>query len=170
MNFPLFMEQVKIVPGLSNTQCSVGGSSDRVNIEGYQGVAVFIVQRQGGANNETVTFHKATTDGTAVEDTTNAIANWWAMEDVTVGTTADTWTKQTAVAAGATISTSATGSGTSYYLIELDPAEFPDSTSQDYKFLEVVTGGAGDASNYIDVVFFLYNPRYAGATMPSAQA
>jgi hypothetical protein len=170
MNFPLFMEQVKIVPGLSNTQCSVGASSDRVNIAGYQGVAVFVVQRQGGGNDNTVTFHKATTDGTTVEDTSNAIANWWYCLDVTPGTTADTWTKGTAVAAGATITTSAAGAGTSYYLIELDPAEFPDTTSQDYKFLEVVVGAAGDAGNFIDVVFFLYNPRYAGATMPSAQA
>jgi hypothetical protein len=170
MNFPLLMESLKIVPGLSNTQCDAGASSDRVNIAGYQGVAVLVVQRQGGANDNTVTFHKATTDGTTTEDTTNAIANFWSMEDVTVGTTADTWTKETAVASGATITTSATGSGTSYYLIELDPAEFPDTTSQDYKFLEVVVGSAGHASNFIDVIFLLYQPRYAGATMPSAQA
>lgn len=170
MNFPLFFEGVKIVPGLSNTQCSVGASSDRVNIGGYQGVGILVVQRQGGANDNTVTFHKATTDGTTVEDTTNAITNWWYCLDVTPGTTADTWTKGTAVAAGSTITTSAAASGTSYYWIELDPAEFPDSTSQDYKFLEVVVGSAGHASNYIDVTFFLYQPRYAGATMPSAQA
>ena len=163
---PFFMEGVKIVPGLSNQQCSVAGATDRISLEGYKRVAVFIAVRQGNANATDITFHKSTTDGTTVEDTSNMMTHFWTMEDVTVGTTADTWTKGTAAA---TFSTSASGSGTSYYLIDIGADELPDSTSQVYKFIEVNTAG-GHASNYLDVVFFLYQPRYMGATMPTAQS
>lgn len=170
MSFPLFMESVKIVPGLSNTQASVGASADRVSLENYGRVAIFVVQRQGGAGADTLTFHKATAATAGTEDTTNAITHYWSCEDVTVGTTADTWTKQTAVAAGSTISTSASAAGVSYYLIDIGADELPDSTA-DYKFVECVVGAAGNAANYLDVHYFLYQPRYATADdLPSAQS
>lgn len=170
MSFPInFGEVVKIVPGLSNTQASVGASSDRVSLENYHGCAIFIVQRQGGAGADTITWHKATAASAGTEDTTNGINHYWYCLDVTPGTTADTWTKGTAIASGSTLSTSAAAAGTSYYLIDIKSDELPDSTAN-YNFVEVVVGAAGNAANYLDVTFFLYGPRYAGSSLPSAQA
>lgn len=169
MNFPNFAEKVKIVPGLSNTQASVGASADRVSLEGYEGVAIFVVQRQGGGTADTLTWHKATAATSGTEDTTNGITNYWYCLDVTPGTTADTWTKGTAVASGSTLSTSAAAAGTSYYLIDIKAEDLPED-GYDYKFVEAVVGATGNAANYLDVTYFLYGPRYSQATLDSAQA
>ena len=166
---PLFMEGVKIVPGLSATQASVGASADRVSLENYERVAILVVQRQGGAGANTVTWHKATDATAGTEDTTNGIENYWHRIDVTVGTTADTWTKGAAILSGATLGTSAGAAGVSYYLIDIGAEELPEG-GYDYKFVEAVVGNAGNAANYLDVIYFLYNPRYAQAVLPSAQA
>lgn len=162
-------EQIKFVPGLSNTQASVGDSADRVSLENYEGVIIFVVQRQGGGTADTLTYHKATAASGGTEDTANAIPNWWYCLDVTAGTTADTWTKGTAVASGSTISTSAAAAGTSYYLIDIKAADLPED-GYDYKFVEAVVGSSGNAANYIDVHYLLYGPRYGQASLPSAQA
>lgn len=171
MNFPLFMESVKIVPALVAQAGNGAGVGDRVSLENYARVAILVVQRQGAADSENITWHKATAASGGTEDTTNAIANYWAMEDVTVGTTVDTWTKGTAVAAGANLATSAGSSGSSYYLIDIGADELPDSTAE-YKFVEFNTLGNGSASNYIDAYYFLYQPRYprVAASMLTAQS
>jgi hypothetical protein len=165
-----FPEQVKIVPGLSHGLGNASNSADRVSLENYQRVAILVTIYQANADNDTLTFHKATAATAGTEDTVNAIPNWWALEDVTPGTTADTWVKQTAVASGALITTSAVGGNTtSYYLIDIGADELPEG-GYDYKFVELVTGGASVAGNFTNVIYFLYNPRYAGATLLSGQA
>lgn len=170
MAFPFrFLENVKIVPGLARTAANGAGAADRVCLKDYAGVAILVTQTQGGADSENITFHKATAASGGTEDTSNAIPNWWKCEDVTEGTTADTWTKGDAVAAGAYIATSAAAAGTSFYLIDIQASELPDSTA-DYDFVEFNSAGAGSASNYISCVYLLYGPRYAQASLPSAQA
>jgi len=166
---PLFMEAVKIVPGKSNVAGNADGTADRVSLENFERVAILVTQRQGGAGTNTLTFHKDTAAAGGTEDTANAIANYWYMADVTVGTTADTWTKGTAVASGSTISTSNTASGVSYYLIDIGADELPEG-GVDYKFVEAVLGAAGSGSNYGDIMYFLYNPRYGQATLATAQS
>lgn len=161
-----FPEQVKIVPGFAHKLGNAANSSDRVSLENYARVGILISQHQVGADADTIVIHKATTDGTTVEDITNTV-NYWYLEDWTQGTTVDTWTKGTATA---TIATSAGGaSSTSYYYIDIGADELPDSTA-DYKFVEVVSGGAGAVGNFLNCVFFLYNPRYQGATLLTAQS
>lgn len=169
MDFPFFMEGVKIVPGLNAQAGNSAGAADRVSLENYKRVAILFIQTQAAGDNDTLTWHKATAASGGTEDTTNPIANYWTMEDVTVGTTADTWTKGAAIAAGSTLATSATATGVSYYLMDIGADELPDSTAE-YKFVEANTGGAGSASNNIDVIYFLYQPRYAQATMLTAQS
>lgn len=169
MNFPFFMEGVKIVPGLSHGLGNAANSADRVSLENYKRVAILVSQYQAGADADTLTWHKATAASAGTEDTTNPITNYWTLEDCTPGTTADTWTKGTAVASGSTLATSAGASGTSYYLIDIGADELPDSTA-DYKFVELVTGGAGAVGNFLNVIYFLYQPRYSQATLPTAQA
>jgi hypothetical protein len=164
------MEGVKIVPGLSHGLGDAANSADRVSLENYGRVAILVTIYQANADNDTLTFHKATAASGGTEDILNAIANWWALEDVTPGTTADTWTKQTAVASGATITTSAVGGNTtSYYLIDIGADELPEG-GYDYKFVELVTGAGSVAGNFTNVIYFLYQPRYAQASLPSAQA
>lgn len=167
---PLFMENVKIVPCFSQQAGNAAGTPERVSLENYERVAILVSIYQAAANDNTLTFHKATAATGGTEDTANAIPNWWYCEDVTLGTTADTWTKGTAVASGSTITTSANGGNvTSYYLIDIGAEELPED-GYDYKFVELVQGGAGDATNLVNAVYLLYNPRYGQASLPSAQA
>jgi hypothetical protein len=167
---PLFMENVKITPGFSHGLGNAANVADRVSLENYERVAALITIYQAAADPDTITFHKATAAAAGTEDTTNAIPNWWHCEDVTVGTTADTWTKGTAVASGATIATSGTGGNvTSYYLIDIGADELPEG-GVDYKFVEINMGGVGAGGNFTNIIYFLYNPRYAQAVLPSAQS
>lgn len=169
MGFPFFMEGVKVVPALNGTAGNAAGVGDRVSLEGYNRVAILVIQTQAAADSENITFHKATAASGGTEDTSNAIANYWTMEDVTIGTTADTWAKGTAIAAGSLLATSASAAGVSYYLIDIGADELPDSTA-DYKFVEFNTAGAGSANNNIDAIYFLYQPRYGQASLDSAQS
>lgn len=75
------------------------------------------------------------------------------------------------MAAGANIATSAGASGASYYLIDIGADELPDATAN-YVFVEFNTVGAGSASNAIDAVYILYQPRYSrvAASMFTAQS
>lgn len=169
MSFPLFMEGVKIVSGFNHGLGNAANVADRVSLENYGRVAALVIINQNAADADTITFHKATAATAGTEDTANAIPNWWYMEDVTAGTTADTWTKGTAVASGSTIATSATGSGTSFYLIDLGADELPDTTAN-YSFVEINMGGAGPAANFTYILYFLYQPRFGQSSLPSAQA
>ena len=168
--FLYFPEQVKIVPGFFHGLGNAANVADRVSLENYQRCAALITIYQAAADADTITFHKATAATGGTEDTANAIPNWWYLEDVTALTTADTWTKGTAVASGATITTSATGGNvTSMYLIDIGADELPEG-GVDYKFIEINMGGAGDVGNFTNIIYFLYNPRYAGETLLSGQA
>ena len=170
MSFPYtFMEHVKIVPGFNQGLGDAANVADRVSLEGYEGVACLITIYQAVANADTITFHKATAYTGGTEDTTNAIPNWWYLQDVTAAAPSDTWTKGTAVASGATITTSAAATGTSYYLIDIKADELPDTTAN-YKFVEVNMGGSGDATNFTNISYFLYGPRYAQQTLQTALA
>ena len=167
---PLFMEGVKIVPGFFHGLGDVANVADRVSLENYERCAVLITIYQAAADPDTITFHKATAATAGTEDTLNAIPNWWHLEDVTALTTADTWTKGTAVVSGATITTSAgAAASTSMYLIDIGADELPEG-GVDYKFIEINMGGVGDGGNFTNIIYFLYNPRYAQAVLPSGQA
>lgn len=84
MDFPLLMEGAKIVPALVGQAGNAAGAGDRVSLENYNRVAILVTQRQAAADSENITFHKATAATGGTEDTTNAIANYWYLEDVTL--------------------------------------------------------------------------------------
>lgn len=169
MDIPMFMESVKIVPGITHQAGNSAGTCEIVSLENYKRVGIFVIQYQGGAGASTITYTKLTAASGGTSDSTNAIPNYWYQVDVTTGTTADTWTKGTAVASGSTIATSATGSGTSYYWIDIGAEELPEG-AYDYKFVQCVLGGTGSGSNLLDVVYFLYNPRFGQASLPTGQS
>ena len=167
---PLFMEGVKIVPGFFHGLGNAANVADRVSLENYERCAALITINQNVANADTITFHKSTAASGGTDDDINAIPNWWYCEDVTAGTTADTWTKGAAVLSGATITTSAgDGATTSMYLIDIGADELPEG-GVDYKFIEINMGGGGAGGNVTNIIYFLYNPRYAQAVLPSGQA
>jgi hypothetical protein len=136
-----------------------------VSLENYQRVAILVQIYQGHATATVITVDKATAATSGTESTGITMSNWWKREDVTAGTTADTWTKGNAAAS---ITSSATGSGSSYYLIDIGADELP-ALGVDYDFVECELG-VSNALNFVWVTYFLYNPRYAGATLLSAQA
>jgi hypothetical protein len=160
-----FPEQVKIVPGLAHLTGGSARTADRVSLENYQRVAILVAIYQAAVNTTAITVDKVTAASSGTESTGITMSNWWKCEDVTPGTTADTWTKGTAAAS---ITSSATGSGTSYYLIDIGADELP-ALGVDYDFVECELG-VSNVGNYVWVTYFLYNPRYAGATLLSAQA
>ena len=169
MSYPRMMaETVKIVPGIGHCDANAARTSDRVSLEGYAKVGILVQQYQGGAGTANITVDKITAATAGTESTGMTLNNFWTMEDVTVGTTADTWTKGTAAA---TIATSNTASGMSYYWIEIDADELRTVTSSvGYKFIEVEISNGSQASNFLQCMFFLFGPRYAGSSLPSAQS
>ena len=163
--FLFFPEQVKVVPGLAHATGVAARTGDRVSLENYQRVAILVQIYQANAATTAITVDKVTAATAGTESTGITMLNWWKREDVTAGTTADTWTKGTAAAS---ITSSATGSGTSYFLIDIGADEL-SASGVDYDFVECELG-ISDVANYLWVTYFLYNPRYAQATLPSAQA
>src|SRR5690606_2704117 len=111
-----------------------------------------------------ITVDKATSNSGTNESTGITLNNWWKLEDVTVGTTEDKWTKGTA---GNSITTSAAGSGMSYYWIEIDASELP-ANGINYDHVQVELGQSNSA-NLVQALYFLLEPRYAQALTPSAQ-
>jgi hypothetical protein len=166
MSFPMFMESVKIVPGLGRTAANGAGTGDRVSLENYQRCAILVRQEQGGADAATLTVNMYTAATSGSSSTGITMKDFWTMEDVTIGTTADTWTKGTAAAS---ITTSASSSLISFYLIDID-AEDLQASGTSYPFICIYAAGDGSASNYISADYFLYNPRYAEDALPSAQS
>ena len=160
-----FPEQVKIVPGIAYATGAGARTADRVSLENYQRVAILVQIYQTAVQTTAITVDKVTAATSGTESTGITMSNWWKCEDVTAGTTADTWTKGTAAAS---ITSSSTGSGTSYYLIDIGADEL-SAAGVDYDFVECELG-ASAGGNLLWVTYFLYNPRYAQATLPSAQA
>ena len=167
MSFPqLFMEQVKITPAVAITLGNASATGDRVSLENYRRCGILVRQDQGAADAATVTVNMYTAASGGSSSTGITINDWWYMADVTHGTTADTWTKGTAAAS---ITTSATGSGESFYFIDID-AEDLFASGTNYPFIAVAFTGDGSASNTIQADYFLYGARYGEDALPSAQS
>lgn len=126
-------------------------SGDWVSLKGYDGCLILVQIAQGNAATTAITVDKAT----AVAGTGNSdgitMNNWWKLED-TPGT-ASIWTKGTAAAS---ITSSATGTGSSLYAIDIKAAELG---AYDCIQLEL---GASNASNLVSASYVLYNGRYDG--------
>lgn len=163
---PMFMEGVKITPGYASTASNGAATGDRVSLENYQRCAILVKQTQAAADAATLTVNMYTAASGGSSSTGITLNDFWYMEDVTAGTTADTWTKGTAASS---ITTSATNSGVSYYLIDIDAEDlFASGTS--YPFIAIYHAGDGSASNATTADYFLYNPRYGEDVLPSAQS
>jgi hypothetical protein len=165
-HIPIFMEHVKIAAGYARTASNAAATGDRISLENYQRCAILVKQWQAATDAATLSVNMYTAASSGSSSTGITINDYWYMEDVTAGTTADTWTKGTA---GASVTTSATGSGVSYYILDIDAEDlFASGTS--YPFIAIYHGGDGSSSNYTSADYFLYNPRYGEDVLPSAQS
>ncbi len=163
----LFMEQVKVVPFFSYNTGGGERTSDRVSLENYRNALLLVQVYQGAASSValTVNAYTAATGGTTSTGIT--FNTWWKLEDVVVGAlTTDTWTRSSAAAA--TIATSATATGTSYYAIEINADDLTIS-GVNYPFVSVIYA-SGSGSNIVSMIAFLYNPRYSQQALPTAIA
>lgn len=160
----MFFENSHITPGIAHSTGASQRTGDWASLKNYHKIGILVSISQGNAATTAITVNKATdTTGTTHSDGIT-LQNWWKMEDITVATTVDTWTKG---AAGATITSSATGSGMSYYWIEIDSSELPAS-GNNYNAVQVILGSS-NAANLVQANYFMLEPRFAQALTPSAQ-
>lgn len=155
----LLFENSHITPAVAYATGGSARSGDWVSLENYGRVGILVEIFQGAANTTAITVDVAVSTAGGSESTGITMANFWYCADVTVGTTADTWTKGTAAAS---ITSSATGSGTSYYWIEIGADELNSmgTAGVDYNSVQVELA-LSSASNYVHAVYFLLEPRYA---------
>lgn len=160
-----FAGSAHIAPAISHQTGGSARSGDRVNMENYHKVGILLSILQASASTTAITVDISTAATGGSSKTGISLANWWKMEDVTVGTTADTWTKGTAATS---ITSSSAGAGTSYYYIEIDADECYDSGTN-YPFVELKCG-TSNSGNYLNAVYLMLYPRYGQATMLTAQS
>lgn len=146
---------------------AIGGalSSKWINMANYRKVMFIINIDQNNAATTAITVDKAKTSAGGSNSDGITIQNWWSMVDV-AGTTqaaaSDTFTKGTAATS---ITTSATGTGASQYVLEFDASELGEG----YNFIQVELG-ASHNDNLVSCVAILSEPRYASSANPTALA
>lgn len=160
----MFFERSHITPAIAHSTGGSARSGDWVSLKNYHKVGILVAISQGNAATTAITVDKATDTVPNNQSTGITLNNWWKMEDITVGTTVDTWTKGTAAAS---ITTPATGSGMSYYWIEIDSSELP-AAGVNYNSVQVELG-ASNAANLVQAFYFMLEPRFEQALTPSAQ-
>jgi hypothetical protein len=148
------IECCKIVTGLK-PQHTGAVTGDYVSMKGYQHLtAIISVDNTPNATGNDFHLYKATAVDATGEVVDQTVNNWYMSNDVS---TDDTLTKQTA---GATFTTTA-AQKPQVIVLEINAEDFPG-----YDCF-AVKADAGNAANFMSVVYILSEPRYAG-DMPSA--
>lgn len=158
------MQDVKLDMAIS-PQVAGALSSKWINMANYRKLKFIFQIDQNNAATTAITCDKAKTSGGGSNVDGITMQNWWSMADV-AGTTqaaaSDLFTKGTA---GASITSSATGTGASIYVVEFDAEELGEG----YNFVQMELG-ASNAANIVSVLAILSEPRYASASNPTALA
>lgn len=145
-------ENIRIVPAIAPIAGGSARSGDWVSLKGYHGVLIVVHIAMGNAATTAITVDKATdvsgggnSDGITmprIYKHTGAIGAAIAYA---------------VVAAAASITSSATGSGQDVFLIDIKATELG---AFDCVQVEL---GASNAANIVAAEYLLYGPRYAGA-------
>ena len=142
-------EDVMIAEAIKPQTGAGARSADWISLKGYDRCLIVVHIAQGAADTTALTVDKAHSVAAAGESTGITMNNWWSCEDTP--TTATAYTKGTAAAS---ITSSATGSGSSIYLILIQPDELG---AYDCIQLEA---GASAAGNLISAQYVLSRGRY----------
>lgn len=153
-------EDLKICEAIKPQTMAGAKSGDWVSLKGYAGCLILVHIAQGNAATTAITVDKAKTAAGASNSDGITMKNWWKCEDAPA--TSDAFTKG---AAAASITTSATGAGSSVYAIDIRAEDL----GADYDFIQVETG-ASDVANILGATYILYGPRYAQSSPLSAIA
>lgn len=152
------VDSAKIVTGLDSAVPS-SSTPDYVSLKDYgHFTAIITVKNATTVTGSAITLKQASAVAGTGEKAL-AFTKVWANTDT--GAT-DTLVETTV--ASNTFTTDATNSKNLMYVIEVDAAEL--DTSNGFECIRVGTGNATAAT--VNVVYVLSNPRYAGATPPSA--
>ena len=128
-------------------------SGDWVSLKGYEGVLFIIDIAQGNAATTAITLDAATAVAGTGNSNGKTMKRIWSITD-TPQTAA---TAITAVTAAASVTSSATGTGSSIYLIDVKADDYPD-----YDCVQVELG-ASDVGNIAACLYICYGPRYTGS-------
>ncbi|MDO8472823.1 MAG: hypothetical protein Q7T05_03295 [Dehalococcoidia bacterium] len=146
----MLMENLRICEGIKPATAAGAKSGDWVSLKGFERLLILVHIAQGNAATTAITVDKATlVDGTGNSDGIT-MNNWWKLVDTPQ--TADTWVKGTAAAS---ITSSATGTGSSLYAIEIAASELGA-----YDCVQVELG-ASNAANVVSAAYLLSNARFA---------
>lgn len=160
----MFLAQEAKIVEMLKPQHAGALSSMWVDMSNYGHLTAIVEIGQAAVNTTAITVDKAKTAAGGSNSDGITMANWYSVTDVagTQVAAADLLVKGTAAAS---ITSSATGSGASIYVIEIDAAELGDG----YNFVQVELG-ASNAANFVSIVGILTEPRYAAkaANMPSS--
>ncbi len=148
-------QNAKICEAIKPQTGAAARSGDWVSLKGYNKCMIIVHIAQGNAATTAITVDKATDVAGTGESTGITMNNWWYCKDTP--TTSDTYTKGTAAAS---ITSSATGTGSSIYVIDIAAEELGA-----YDCVQVELGQS-HASNLVSAMYVLYEPRYADSTMP----
>jgi hypothetical protein len=161
----MIVQDGKIVSAIKPQTGGNAISSAWINMANYSKATVVIEIAQGNAATTAITLDKAKTSAGGSNTDGITIQNWWSMVDV-AGTTqaaaSDTFTKGTA---HTSITSSATGTGCSLYVIEISAEEL----GQGYNFFQVELG-ASNAANIASCLVILTGAAYGGPSTPTALA
>ena len=149
----ILLEQVKICEGWKPQTMGSGATGDWLNLKGYSGVLFIVSITQGNASGGALTVDKAKATAGTSPSAGITMNNWAACVDAPQ--TSDAFTKG---AAAASIATSATGSGSSIYLIDVPASDLGDT----YNCVRAVLASSS-ASNISACQAVLYGPRNAQA-------
>lgn len=152
------MEQTKIVEAIKPQTGGSARSGDWVSMKLWHHLTIIISIAMGNAATTAITVDKAT----AVDGSGNSDGITIAHAYKISSSSSDAPTK---LSSGTSITSSATGSGSEMFVIEIDAAELGDG----YDCVQVELG-ASNAANLVSATYILSGPRYAGvaANMPSA--
>lgn len=147
----LLFEQINVVEGWKPQTMGSGAASDWVSLMNYSGAIAVITITQGHASEGDITVDKAQTSAGGTNSDGITVKYLWSNVDTPTGD----WTKATAAAA---FNTSATGSGSSLYVLDIRA----DDLGEGYDYFQVNLASSS-ASNISACVIIPYGARYPQA-------
>lgn len=145
-------EQIRVVPAIAPIAGGSARSGDWVSLKGYAGCLIVVNIAMGHAATTAITVDKATDVSGGGNSNGITVNRVWKHTGAIGAAIA-----YAAVAAAASFTSSATGSGQDVYLLDVRADELGD-----YDCIQVELG-ASNSANIVSATYLLYGPRYSGS-------